>query len=252
MRKILHTNNPAYRKTNYDTPDKSINNSSYENFHKAWKKLRKSKLFKLFLLPIFFIIIGFILNEIMKTPKYLIYGFASLITLFIWLFAYYMTTIYEPRSVTNINKTLEDYFKSDFPNGFKIAINGIMTVNNDTLNTQSQLHADFDAQSCFISYYLPKTPQTFAICCFISKNCDSLVHKLQFEEVVVESHDYYNPTDKPTELKNLQFSRRVFIYHETTLLGSEIDSLVQIFKEQNLFPQFRSIEYVLSQNNKPK
>jgi hypothetical protein len=150
-------------------------------------------------------------------------------------------------------KTLNDYFKSDFSNIFKINQPRFATIQNTknkekiTIDFESQLYCNFDAQTVFLGFYIPSSPLTYELCIFLAQEYKNILVKLQTKSLEIESS---YPGDKhSTELKNLNFSGRIFIYHESPLFSSKIEKLTALYKSNNLSPQFRDITYVHTRNN---
>ncbi len=145
--------------------------------------------------------------------------------------------------------TLHDHFECDF--GSPVGINIWKHVNfldkNDTIGVpyESQLYQDFSAQSCFLGLYIPNTPFVYDVCEYLSHYCDSIITELKNTPLKFELS---KPNEKPIPLKNLKFSGAVYIYHETSMLSDEIDSLNILFKNNHVTPQFRSNTYIIAPN----
>ena len=57
------------------------------------------------------------------------------------------------------------------------------------------------------------------------------------------------PGEKAENLKDLVFTGRVYIYHETYLLPERIEELTKAYEMENLSPYFRSKDYVIMKNS---
>jgi hypothetical protein len=137
--------------------------------------------------------------------------------------------------------TLREFFKADFENLFKVTQERTLKIDDDTtVVIVEQLYADFDARTCFLGFLIPSTPNTVSICRYLAEHYeDALALK---NSAAVQSH---LPDEKPVELKDLQFSRRIFIYHEQPIFSSDADDLFALFKAKDLYPQFRGPDYAL-------
>lgn len=159
-------------------------------------------------------------------------------------------------AVPLIPKTLHDFFKTDFNNLLRFTKSGTMTIKDETtfkdkdvLNYEAQIYADFDAQSVFLGFYISESQHTYTICEYIYQNYENILLELQTAHVEVEVR---SPVDRPVELKYLNFSGRIFIYHEYPLFTSQIENLITLYKTKNLHPQFRRKEYAYALNSSLK
>ena len=120
-----------------------------------------------------------------------------------------------------------------------------VSKDKEPINFEVQIYADFDAQSIFLGFYIPQSPHTYTLCEYLSKDYKNILAGLQTKQFEMES---LSPGDRPVELKDLKFSGRIFVYHEYPLFASQIDQLIALYKSNNLSPQFRGVDYVLSRN----
>ncbi len=166
-------------------------------------------------------------------------------------------------------KTLHDYFETDFSNLFRASKSYFITKQNKTLieqkerfNYETRLYIDFDAHTSFLGLYLPHTTQIFDILKHLAQECPKIVSDLQGGTIEVE---VYHPGLRPVELKDLKFSGRVFInkedlkfsgrvfiYHESYLFESQIQELTNIYKQHQLYLQFRGQSYAFKRNKQPE
>ena len=70
---------------------------------------------------------------------------------------------------------------------------------------------------------------------------DTLIQKNAISEVF---------GNKALTLKDLTFSKRVFVYHETELNPSALSEITNILKTKNLIPEFRGPEYPFYEKHK--
>jgi len=178
--------------------------------------------------------------------------FTTILALTLAVCLYWQDKILEKQSPVKADEqipatptTLHDFFKTDFNNLLKASQSlKFVSKYKEPINFEAQIYADFDAQSIFLGFYIPQSPDTYNICEFLSKNYKNILVELQTKQVAVEAR---SPGDRPVELKDLKFSGRIFVYHEYPLFASQIDQLIALYKSNNLSPQFRGVDYVLSQ-----
>lgn len=140
--------------------------------------------------------------------------------------------------------TLEELFKSDFPNVHKLTSTLDPTVFEDgeRVVVTMQLYADFPAKIDYMGYYIPVTVKTPRVCIrlanSIKQNQQSLMKHVEAEMLFPST---------PVSLKDLVFSGRVFIYHEYPMTIAEKAEIIQYFKSQGLSVEFLGIEYLQSE-----
>ena len=147
-------------------------------------------------------------------------------------------------------QTLHEYFKTDFSKYLaanrKIVIrifgDPSKSEDNKDYELEFRLHCDFESLTKFISVYLPPStyPNTSNICKVLAEQilgiCDSLS-----EGVKVAASRY---DDRMTEIDDLKFTGRVYIYHDTYLSDDEKDELRLFYKQRNVDPRFRGANYI--------
>jgi hypothetical protein len=137
-------------------------------------------------------------------------------------------------------KTLFDSFRTDFSNLLRAGEDRILTMkDNKQITLKSQAYLDFESQTIFISFYIPDTPQTFAICAYLSENYKTALNLIK--KVMVEQS---GAGMQPVNTAELKFSGRIFIYHETPLLEAQRRELYALYKSKGLAPQFRDYQYL--------
>ncbi len=148
------------------------------------------------------------------------------------------------QSIAHSTKTLLDLFKNDFNNLLR-AGQDLNLTNKDIgqITIKSQTYLDFTSQTIFIGFYIPDTPQTYAICVYLSNNYKTaldLTKKVMVEQSATGM--------QPVNTSELKFSGRVFLYHETPLLEEQRRELFSLYKSKGLAPQFRDYQYVADVN----
>ncbi len=140
--------------------------------------------------------------------------------------------------------TLHDFYKNDFSNLMKISDTATLTFKNGpTLKIGYQLYLDFDGGSEFMGFYIPKSPRTEEICAKIPGWIKTMLQRLQHNTVAIDQKDPGQAGITP-ELKDLKFSGRIFVYHQTPIFDSAIDDLKSLYKAKGFFPEFRGPDYV--------
>ena len=147
-------------------------------------------------------------------------------------------------------QTLHDYFKTDFSNYYAVNRNIGIRVFTDIpkrevtkdYELEFRLHCDFDSLTKFLSVYLPSStfPNQISICKVVaqqSQDISSIISK----GIIVSASRY---DDRKTEISNLKFTGRVYIYHDAYLSDDEKDELRHFFKQQSLDPRFRGANYI--------
>lgn len=132
---------------------------------------------------------------------------------------------------------VHESFKTDSSHTLRASKSFTITGTNKKIETQ--LHMDFNSGSIFISLYIPSSPKTYEICKEMINHYDTIL-EMQNDTVEVQSH---LPGERPIEMKDLKFSRRVFIYHEYPIFESKLNDLISLYKSKNLQLQCRSTEY---------
>lgn len=135
--------------------------------------------------------------------------------------------------------SIREHYDSDF--GSYFARKGPLRVASLTWTQsfEASLCADFTAKSEFLVFYVPDSPFTFQICQYLAVGHTNAI-AFQNDGVIVEVTGF---GDRGTELKDLRFSGRIFIYHEYPLTTSQQDGLQTLFASKGLSLQLRGYEY---------
>ncbi len=138
--------------------------------------------------------------------------------------------------------TLREYFDTDFKHDLSVNQPKLVrSLNGDfELEIIPRLHYAFDANAKYISYFVPETDRMFDICVHLITNLDtalSLAEGVQVgggkigEEMVKDS--------------NLQFTRRVFLYHDGDLSAEQTSALHDLAAEREIALRVRGPQYAL-------
>ncbi len=172
------------------------------------------------------------------------------------VFCLFIHTVIQKDSLSNVARrcgpcdnpvTLHDHFECDFtsPLGISIWSHVNFFALKDTIGVpyESLLYQDFNAQSCFLGLYIPETPLVYGVCEYLSHYCDSILAELRTSALDLGLH---KPGEKTIYVKNLKFSRAVYIYHETPMETDQTDSLITLYKANDINPEFHSNDYFVS------
>lgn len=209
-------------------------------------------IFTIFIIPA----LGYYMNN----QKVITISIATGLTLCIWVVTFFLLKSDANTSITdnhtkdiktvNTDFTLKHYFSTDFSHLLKLSYTRALikkdSLNNDieTVECIAQLYMDFDSLSYFLGYYIPKTKFAFSFCKKLLNDHEVIIKDLLSRVAVQQNY----LSDKPTELKNLRFTGRVFIYHETFLFESEIEELTNLIKNTGMSIQLRGIDYLLARD----
>jgi hypothetical protein len=138
--------------------------------------------------------------------------------------------------------SLRDYFDTDFKyvlcahRGRKIRSKEGEVV----IEVVERLHLDFDANTKYISYFIPKTRNSFDICAALIQQNPRLALSLTDEFSVAGGSIGQDRTISSAELK---FSGRIFLYSESGLSTEEVESLNNKANELSMVMIFRGPKY---------
>lgn len=150
-------------------------------------------------------------------------------------------------------------FKGDFSKYLSIDLNNvnwhIIPVAKDSAKPFSvkihfRLHCDFESTSSFLSVYLPPSAGQH-----ISTICKGIPDKLDEIMILIKKDLKIGGTyhgERVTELADLVFTRRIYIYHDSYLSPKEKDRLRMYYGASKLDPRFRGFDYLLSRKKNEK
>lgn len=142
-------------------------------------------------------------------------------------------------------QTLRHYFDTDFPNCLKVSNQcSLASANNENkIDIPWQVCNDFGAGTKFLSFYIPRFPDAYGVCVALS---DFTKQTMETVNTGLEIQSKSPGDSSHVDMKDLQFSGRVYLYHENLFSLAELGALETIYKNKNLFPQFRGSEYSTS------
>jgi hypothetical protein len=108
---------------------------------------------------------------------------------------------------------------------------------------RTRFYLDFPAKSEFIGFYVPSSAgKEFDACMALADRVQSQVADLR-KRVEVTGGD----AGGVTRLQELNFSGRVFLYHEWPLSTKQKAAVIDAYSAKGLDVQFRGLEYLQSQ-----
>jgi hypothetical protein len=155
-----------------------------------------------------------------------------------------------PRKTSSVedNKqpTLPDLFKSGFPNTLKLDGNswGLVSKQDGTqiLSGPTKVYLDFDAKTKFIAFYVPRSEHAYEAALGLWSQVPVTFDSVQKSMVVTAGYGA-----NMTDLKDLTFSGRVFLYHEDMFNLRQLADLVDAYKSHEMALDFRGPEFLMSQ-----
>jgi hypothetical protein len=102
----------------------------------------------------------------------------------------------------------------------------------------ARVHFDFDSNTKYISYFIPRCPDLLEVCL-------ELLAEPNFTLSIADGLEIQQnfPGEQPISSKDLKFSGRVFIYSESELPDEDLASIKQQAVQQGLAIQFRGSEF---------
>ena len=134
--------------------------------------------------------------------------------------------------------TLKQIFATDFPNNMTVGSESMLTYqpDNTVVHVSYLIILDFIARSRFIAYYLPRTPHAFEFCERLGRGSqETLDFSDQRQGITARAPG----ESSKTEMNDLQFSKRVYVYTEEDLTLREEANCEQIFLENGVSVEFR-------------
>jgi hypothetical protein len=143
-------------------------------------------------------------------------------------------------------KTLHDLFLSDCPHT-QMFSTYILTATNGTYEIEYSVCGDFQSKSLYLTFFLPKSDSTLPACRYLpTAYRDILGGKIK---LLMRGMIHQAPGERPENWEELKASGRIFVYSETNLLQSDIESLTKEYEKEGLSPQFRSRDYEILRNS---
>lgn len=139
--------------------------------------------------------------------------------------------------------TLRTLFDSDFPNTHRVG--SVLSLKESTTGTEYKvpfrLCVDFEARSQFLIFYIDKNILTRRICVLVAQNYKDAI-RISNQMVGIYS---MRPSDTAeTQLKDVVFSGRIFVYHDYPMNLREMAELEDFYKLNGAAVQFRGPTYL--------
>ena len=133
--------------------------------------------------------------------------------------------------------TLRTLFETDFPN--LDHFENVLRIKKSSANEKEceipfRLCVDFDARSRFLAFYVGVQWETRRMCVSIAKNYKDAI------QIANQSHVYSMrpPNTAETQLREVVFTGRIFIYHEYEMTQREKAELEDFYKLNGAAVQF--------------
>jgi hypothetical protein len=145
------------------------------------------------------------------------------------------------------SSTLRDLFKSDFAKIGGISYNGfdLHTTDGETIHVDRRIILDFPEKNEFIAFYIPSTQHGFEACLALADLIQPMISTLA-NRIDVTGGDSGGVTD----IKDLHFAGRVFLYHEWPLSNKQKADITEAYSAKHLDVQFRGLEYLADARRK--
>lgn len=276
------TNNPKNKQNNRETMFAwSFIIGKISIFHNIYNDVSKNKAFAL----ITFIlgsVLTLIIQQLVKTLATEIITITILVILALWLFIYYTIKRHHQKlksfvygcilsiivliisrfsiihfapnpDICENPQTLHDYFKCDFGQTNTYGRTRTLPITNmfNRLDTffvkyEFKIVMDFNSLSYFFKFYIYENKHTSVFCDFIPDICEHVINNPDDQNLAI-LEPFKN---KANSLRDLTFTKRVYIYHETVMPPYDIDTLKMLFKTIKYIPEFRGPSWpFLKQNN---
>lgn len=157
-----------------------------------------------------------------------------------------------PKPKRVVHKNLHDLFRTDFERvttlhtGYEFSVsNQITGEHKGKVPCELEVLLDLDGRAYFIAFYVPEGALTFEICKAFIDHYPAAVRQLRnevgFEGGIVG--------ERRTSFKELTFTKRIYIYHETPLMQEQEDKLYALYTKKKLSLILRGKRFEYDANN---
>lgn len=149
-----------------------------------------------------------------------------------------------PTTANEQPPTLNDLFSSDFSNTIKVDVSrwGMLHNEVEVIQGPIKIYLDFQANTKFIGFLVPRSEYSFTACKGLWEQVDPA-----FKNLEKNFHSKGGFMPHLTDMKDLTFSGRVFIYHEDLFDFRQLADIVDVFRAHNMSVDFRGPEYLSNQ-----
>ena len=148
------------------------------------------------------------------------------------------------------SKTLKERFESDFGKVFSIDDEHDISFTpseskiTSTIKVNNRVNFDWNSRAIFLSFYIPTSPYSEEFCFFVIQQKDDLISYAK-KHIGAE---YISLGEEKMDLTYMEFSARVFIYHEDSLSEETMENMISMFEKKGIYLHFRGPEYEIAQN----
>jgi hypothetical protein len=148
----------------------------------------------------------------------------------------------QPTPVLDKPPTLDDLFKSDFPNVIKATDTdriGVQWKDGSVLHVKTQVYIDFPARVQFAGFYVPSSPKSYEACIRLADAVREIIDDLPKRSEMMGGY-----RGEMNKLQDLIFSGRVLLYHEDFLSIKQKAAIIDAYAAKHCDVQFRGPDYL--------
>lgn len=135
--------------------------------------------------------------------------------------------------------TLHEYYLKDFSRLLSSHVDWTLrSQTKGNMTVTAKVHFDFDSNTFFISFYVPKTESEVSVFNLLLSKLDDAIKIKDGVEIKTKL-----PGENESNSADLRFSGRVFFYYEGVVDEPEFLKLQTSLKQQGLFLHFRDINF---------
>jgi len=159
----------------------------------------------------------------------------------LWIWSILWIGGLQPKAQAQNPPTLHGLFSDEFTDGFKMSGEwSISTPTNGVLaKGETKTVWDFDARVKYIAFFVPSCDHSYAASRALINQVDKEFESKQ-SQLVLQVHGFGTSTD----LKDLVFSGRVFLYHADNFTLRQLADLVDLYRAKGMSLEFRGPEYL--------
>lgn len=134
--------------------------------------------------------------------------------------------------------TLREYFDTDFQKVLNVADKLTISKATYKIDIRIRVHQDFDSNTKYLSFYIPKSADSFQVLTDLINNLDKILAIGDGVEVQCGL-----PGEKQISSKDLLFSGKIFVYSESEIENGQLENLQTEAKQKGLYIQFRGQQF---------
>jgi hypothetical protein len=137
--------------------------------------------------------------------------------------------------------TIREYFDTDFAQYLGIHREMHLSVRSTSVNVTARLLVGLDANVKFGAYFVPTNRETFEVCRGLVQHPEWVLDLADGVDIQGGISTVGTPNIvRPFALSETQFSRRIFLYCETPLSESEVDTCINEGQQRGLSIHYRT------------